>query len=167
MATSSVNEQDALAQVMRADEEEARRAFWWRLMPTIDRARALGLARIDPARAGHALETFTIQERAMIHGAVQSHIGRMEILMLCTGIVIERPPVDHLGALTRQAELEQQQEQAARRRSEFTRLQQEQEQEQGRAPRKSRQQQRKQQQQQQQEHQAQDDALDAGRGLLH
>lgn len=131
MATSSVKEQEALAQVMRADQEEAHRAFWWRLMPTIDRARALGLARIDPKRADQELDTFTIQERAMIHGAVLSHIGRMEVLMHCTGIALERRPVvDLVGALNRQAELEQEQDSTRRRRQEVARLEQEQQQEQ-------------------------------------
>jgi hypothetical protein len=127
MASNSTREQQALAQVMRADEEEAHREYWWRLLPSVDRRRALGLARLDPVRADNALSSFSIQERAIIHGALLGHIGRMEILMNCCGIAIERRPVvDHAGAVSRLAELEQQQEQTARRRQEFARLEQEQ-----------------------------------------
>jgi hypothetical protein len=133
MGTSRQHEQDALAQVMRADEEEARREMWWKLMPSIERRRALGLAKLDQARADNPLSTFTVLERARMHSALTLHVMHMETLRHCCGILEERRPVvDLAGAASRQIELEQQQEQGKRRRDEFARLQQEQEQQQGR-----------------------------------
>jgi hypothetical protein len=100
-------------------------------MPSIERRRALGLAKLDQARADNALSTFTVQERARMHTALTFHVMHMETLRQCCGIAEEhRPVVDLAGAQARQIQLEQQQEQTARRRAEFARLQQEQEQQQ-------------------------------------
>jgi hypothetical protein len=117
---------------MRADEEEGRRAFWWGMLPAVERGRALGLARLDVTRKDAALSTFSVLERERIHSALGLHIAHMTILQQCCGMPEERrPAVDPVGAVSRLAELEQQQEQTKRRRDEFARLQQEQQQEQG------------------------------------
>jgi hypothetical protein len=130
MASNHQQEQDALAQVMRADEEEARREMWWKLMPTVERGRALALAGLDRARADDDLASLSVRERERIHTALNRHIIHMETLRHCCGILVERRPVVAPGAVTRLAELEQQQAETKRQRDEFARLQQEQEQEQ-------------------------------------
>lgn len=88
MTSKATKEQYALAQVMRADQEETHRAFWWGLMPREDKVRALSLARLDRNRAADELESFSVQERAIIYSAITSHIARMQILSNCCGITI-------------------------------------------------------------------------------
>jgi hypothetical protein len=131
MAASLKQEQQALAQVVRADEEEAHRVFWWRLLARPVKILALGLARMSKARADDDLSTFTIQERAMIHAVVLNLRAQMKLVEHCMGIAVEHKPlVNADGTRARQLELEQQQEGNERRRQEFARLQ-EQEQHQG------------------------------------
>jgi hypothetical protein len=130
MGMGSTKEQAALAQVMRADQEEQNRAFWWRMLPVVDRATALELARMDKRRAVDNLEAFTIQERERIHTAVTSHVMRLNVILHCTGILVERRPVvNEAAVMSRTLELEQQQAANEARRAKFRQLQ-EQEQEQ-------------------------------------
>jgi len=90
------NEKDAaaLARIQVADQEEAMRGHWWGLLSQIDKARALGVARLDPKRAVDTLSSFTPAERHTLSVAVSAHIAKMELVVKLMGLTCDRPGVD-------------------------------------------------------------------------